>query len=257
VVERGAPRRVFTLEHRALSGADADLYDELLAAVGYGVHPFWYEHPDSGGGEVEFADTATVDDWGSAGSDHRLVSGSDGASNGALEVETTADAGATLSRSTASLGEPTYFRDRLVAIDHRTPTSAAWVVQDSDIEFRLRSTGAGNIGQTIWSCARGVLTIPTTTWHTTYFDLEDSTSAAYRIRTTDKPCDLGNVNDLLFVIGFDTTGQKLQLDNMRTIRKDSLPKLVELLGYERTQDSPAPLAGPTYRVRLRMREVLS
>lgn len=258
VVEQGEPRRVFTLEHQALSGADADLYDELLAAVRYGVHPFWYEHPDSGGGEVEFADTATVDGWGSAASDHALVSGSDGVANGALEITATSNGTATLSRDTASLGETTYFRDRILAIDHRVPTDASWVVDDADLEFRLRSTTPAVGAQTVWSFARGVRTVATTDWHTTYFDLEDSTSAAYRIRSADKPCDLGDVNDLLLVMGFDTVGQRLQIDNFRTIRKDSLPKLVELLGYERTQDSPAPLAtGGTWRVRLQMREVLS
>ncbi|KKL72179.1 hypothetical protein LCGC14_2087490, partial [marine sediment metagenome] len=52
VQKRGDSKRLFTHMHQNLSGADLLLYDLMYLDVGHGLHPFWYEGPDTGDAEV-------------------------------------------------------------------------------------------------------------------------------------------------------------------------------------------------------------
>lgn len=257
-VEHGDPRRVFTLEHRALSGADADLYDELLSAVGYGVHPFWYEHPDSGTPLETLVEMGSTSGWTPANCTLALAEGSDGVASGALEVTASSGSFATVVRNLSG-SEPTYFRGRLMTMDTFLQDGGVFITADDDLEIRVSTaaTEAPASGQSRYSLARGLRTSsPAAKWVRTYFDLEDA-NLAHTVAGAVHAPDLGNVTAIVLLIGFTVGGQTVRFDEFNLMRKDRLPKLVELLGYERTQDSPAPLAGPTFRVRLRMREVLS
>jgi hypothetical protein len=259
VAELGDPRRTFTLEHRALSGSDADLYDELLAAVGYGRHPFWYEHPDSGDATEQVLELGSTVGWAPVNCTLDTPSGSDGEAGGALRVTAIASGTATIARSVTG-SEPTYFRDSVLRCDTFLEATAAWLVGDFNFYIRLSTTAGEHPTdpRSEYSLARGLRTTKTIgQWIRTDLDLDDGVSSAFLTTTAVRNPSLSAVDRIIFVFGFTAADQQVRLDGLNLTRKDRLPKLVELLGYERTQDSPAPLTGPTYRVRLQMREVLS
>ena len=261
VVEHGEPRRVFTLEHQILSGADADLYDELLAAVGYGRHPFWYEHPDSGDASETIIELGSTAGWTPTNCTLATESGSDGVADGALAITSIASGAANIIRSLSG-SEPTYFRKRVLHLDTLIKVSSAWLTDDAALQIALLTdaTDAPQSGQGNFSLSAGLRgALGTGAWIRNHFDLEDGTSHAYEAGTGagGRAANLGNVDQVRIFFQFTAAGQELKLDGFNLIRKDRMPQLVELLDYERTQDSPAPLAGPTFRVRLRMRQVLS
>ena len=74
---------------------------------------------------------------------------------------------------------------------------------------------------------------------------------------TSGPAGLETIGQVTWQFGFQGVSETVRLSNLRAVRKNSLPVLVEMIDYRRRQVSPNPAAGPRWHYEFEFLEVSS
>lgn len=255
----GDPRRRFTLEHRALTGTDLALYDDLVRRVGYGAQPFWYEHPDSGD-EITLvnalADDAVLTAVG--GTKSEISTGApDGAADCVQLSNTTGAVEAQLYLDSTDFvtGVSTDWRNSILQFDCKVVSTSSWVTATSKLYVDLVSSTPNSGSSKLNYCAGMINAADAGNWFRVQVDLEDDRDST--IDSSGGIVDLSDIARVDFRHTGDVSGRAMQYSGLQIIDKDKRPVLVELEGYRRRQDNPAPLngAGTYYTVELDLVEV--
>lgn len=253
--KRGPSRRVFSLLHRNLSGADLKVYDDLFSFCGEGIHPFWYEGPDSGSAENIFYQwddiTGVVASNGSvlttpssrpdgeSGQIAQLVDGS--------QVQISLDIPITAILQTDLVD----WHDSVL----RCQIKLDWdSTAPGDVQFYVESdVGGSNTARTIYDVGGMFADGVDEEWTRLEIDLEEDATSF----TGQGPADLQTVKSFGFIVDRPLTTDKLFLGDFVLLTNRDRPKLVEITRYNRFQDSPAPLSasGPSFAIQMSLQEV--
>lgn len=251
--EQGDPRRLFGLEHRFLTEADAKLYRDLLRAVGYGARPFWYWPPEDAAesllsGMGEDAASWTVSD-GAGGSQ---ATGSRGDANGALRLLSDTGLTAEMHRDFS----PALDLDRRwLRLRFEPVSDASWIGAASDLQIILETDPGGSPSRSVFYIGHEASTHQETGWYDVYVDLARDPDAA----SGQGPADLRTVERITLRIEADQSLREVRFDDLHEVDPGLGPALVEVADLPPDpleQESRVPLAtGARYRARLTLVEV--
>ena len=266
LLERGDARRVWNLEYRRLKAIDAFTLDSVNQLVGR-IHPFYFDSPTSG----EAYDFECIDfvfdpsgNWTSTDIDISFESSQPDAGRSDF-VRLTANA-ATISAGvgfaeytfppgTSSSGRPcTDFRGRNTSVDYRGGAGGD-PLADNDHTIGFFNSA---FQFTEYSLSNGILADSANSgeWLRSYQNILEDTPVA---QSSAAPVDLTSIATVRFIMRPQAIGEQFDITNYQFIDLVNRPAFVELIGYERQQDSanPAGSLGPLYTVRMALREVLS
>lgn len=253
--KRGPKKRRWVHRHRHLSGADLKLYDDMRIGTGYGLHPFWYEHPDSG--DVE----TLIEDWADAGSftttnssTATLTAGrADGESGNFMRHEAGSNVNIEWSYPVAStLAPDADWSNKILRVQMKGDWDSSAI---TDVQFFVESVVGAQTARTNYDIGGAFTEFNVNDWWRVEIDLDlDATDF-----TGSGPADLSSPSNFGFIVNRDTTGRQTDFGDMILIDKDKQPVLVEAVNYERGQDggSPSGSLGPTFQIAMGLLEVTS
>ena len=264
--KRGQRKRRWVHTHRNLSGADLKLYDDMRIATGHGLHPFWYEHPDSGDAKQLLLDwegsaadrTALLAEVVTTGNDTVITQGPSGNGNG-FYLTHTSNAGFWVVEwkipTAASKAPGASWKNRVLQFQ----MTANWLPDDITsnqnvdtwVKFFVESDVGGTPARTIYNIGHACVE-QSSGWQRIDIDIDNDASGF----TGPGPADL----DAPTHFGFITTREAASnsyYSSFTLIDKDKQPVLVEAVNYSRGQDSPSPSSGegPTFQIAMGLLEV--
>lgn len=254
----GDSQRRFTLQHIALSGNDMLLYDELLRYVGYGVKPFYFDHPDSADKERDintFEDDTDLVNLVNATVTDVLTDGPDPTKTvSSISATLTGTASADLYNTNFESSTDTDWRNSILQIDMKLPSPIAWFDDPEKIKIKVFDT---SLGFSMYYPMTGYqASASADKWVRCSMDIE--LDAVEGESTGDQAgfCDLSAIQLVRFEFSPSSTAS-IRIANMRIIEKSKQPVLVEIASYSKRQESRVPVgpAGTTWTVDLEMIEV--
>lgn len=246
------PRRAWTIQHRGVALSDAELYEDMLRSIGYGVHPFYFEGPASA--TVERIPMDTTTGWvHDAPATLGTATGHGEGSQTALEF-VVPDASSGFFGMRYAVAPVEDWRNMLLQFDFYAVSLDP--VADSDLRVTIRSTGETFVHKSHFFFGDGVVEQGLVgEWYRFQIDLD---RAPDFVADGELPADLGAVDEIQFQIFVNSaSGAKThRFDRVTLIDKDAQPHYVELVDYDRRQSSDAPRAELRYDYRLELVEKL-
>jgi hypothetical protein len=252
-----APRRSFTVRHQSCAGADAELYDDLLREIGYGLRPFYFDPPATASQIYESFDS--VDAWSVVGATKSQEAGFGfGTANGPYLSLQGLKANPTTGVTTflgPTLAPPQDWRNMILTFDFRTDDDS--IALDSDLRVVIHSAAGSGVEErsAFYFGAEHLEEADTNVWRRYQIDLD---AVPDEIPTSLTLADLSAVDQLTFLTNTNSNpaDRTYRFDNIYLIDKDAQPVYVELVDYEKRQSGRNPSLEISYDYRLELVEKL-